>query len=65
MHYKSIFTLNPGKSRSLFLPEISVEGLALKDVANLKTKVYRDMKMALLRHQAEWIQVSDHQGTKE
>lgn len=33
MHYQSIFSLNPGRSRSVFLPEVSVEGLTVKDVA--------------------------------
>src|SRR4029079_8381318 len=37
-HYKSIFSLNPGKSRSVFLPEVSVEGLTLDDVTLLKEK---------------------------
>ena len=56
MHYKSIFTLNPGKSRSLFLPEIPVDGLTLHDVAELKTKVYQEMESALVRNKASWIQ---------
>src|SRR5215217_7606706 len=40
MHYKSIFSLNPGKSRSVFLPEVAVEGLTVKDVAGLKEQVF-------------------------
>ncbi len=32
LHYESIFSLTPGKSRTIFLEEISVEGLTLDDV---------------------------------
>jgi 1-acyl-sn-glycerol-3-phosphate acyltransferase len=56
MHYKSIFSLNPGKSRSLFLPEVSVEGLTLADVVSLKVKVFRMMEAALVKNGAKWIQ---------
>jgi len=56
MNYHSIFSLNPGKSRSVFLPEISVEGLALKDVNELKTKVFMIMQQALIDYKASWIQ---------
>ncbi len=57
MHYRSIFSLNPGKSRSLFLPEVSVEGLTLHDVASLKAKVFSVMEAALVEHKAEWIKM--------
>ena len=43
LHYDSIFSLTPGKSRSLFLEEISVAGLTLKDIPQLKEKVHRIM----------------------
>lgn len=56
MHYKSIFCLNPGKSRSLFLPEVSVEGLSIKDVGMVKEKVFRMMEGELLRRGAKWIE---------
>ena len=55
MHYRSIFSLNPGKSRSIFLPQISVEGLTLKDVNELKTKVFSIMEQALIDYRASWI----------
>ncbi len=55
MSYKSIFTLNPGISRSVFLPEVPVEGLTLKDVASLKAKVFQMMEAALIEYQAGWI----------
>ncbi|MGN6163551.1 MAG: lysophospholipid acyltransferase family protein [Flavisolibacter sp.] len=56
MHYKSIFTLNPGKSRAVFLPEVSVEGLTLNDVALLRNRVFSLMENALVQYKASWIQ---------
>jgi 1-acyl-sn-glycerol-3-phosphate acyltransferase len=56
MHYKSFFSLNPGKSRSVFLPEISVEGLTLKDAGMLKEKVFETMKEELIKRGAKWIE---------
>ena len=56
MHYQSIFSLNPGKSRSVFLPEVSVEGLAFSDVGMLKEKVFEMMKEELVRREAKWIE---------
>jgi 1-acyl-sn-glycerol-3-phosphate acyltransferase len=56
MHYKSIFSLNPGISRSVFLPEIPVEGLTVKDVGVLKEKVFKVMEVELVRRGAKWIE---------
>lgn len=58
MNYKSIFSLSPGKSRSVFLPEVSVEGLMLNDVEMLKEKVFEVMGEELKRRRARWI--GDH-----
>lgn len=55
MHYRSLLTLNPGKSRSVFLDEISVEGFTPKDIQELKSKVFRVMEDGLKRHGASWI----------
>ena len=55
MHHKSIFSLTPGISRAVFLPEVSVAGLHLKDVAALKEKVYHSMEAALIEYNASWI----------
>ena len=55
MHYKSILSLTPGISRSVFLEEISVEGLTLKDVQMLKQKTFVVMEEALLRYRASWV----------
>ncbi|MFL5808052.1 MAG: lysophospholipid acyltransferase family protein [Flavisolibacter sp.] len=56
MNYKTIFSLNPGKSRSVFLPEVSVDGLTIADTAALKTRVYSIMEAALIEYGATWIQ---------
>jgi len=56
MNYKSIFLMNPGKSRSVFLPEVSVEGLTLKDVGMLKEKVFEIMMNEFVRRGAKWIE---------
>jgi 1-acyl-sn-glycerol-3-phosphate acyltransferase len=55
MPYEYFFSLNPGKSRSVFLEEISVKGLSLKDVPALKKKVYESMEQGLLKYKASWI----------
>jgi len=56
MHYKSIFSLNPGTSRSVFLPEVPVEGLTGKDVGMLKEKVFGMMEEELVRRGAKWVE---------
>jgi len=55
LHYRSFFSLTPGRSRVVFLEEIKVEGLTIKDVPILKNKVYEAMEEALLRYKASWI----------
>ncbi len=55
LNYHSIFSLSPGKSRAVYLEEISVEGLTLKDVAKLKEKVYGLMEEKLIHYKASWI----------
>ena len=55
MHRDSVLSLNPGKSVSVFLPEISVEGLTSADVPALKQKVYNLMADELKRRGASWI----------
>jgi 1-acyl-sn-glycerol-3-phosphate acyltransferase len=56
LSYKSIFSFNPGRSRSVFLPEISVAGLTNKDITVLKTEVFNIMEKALISYQANWIE---------
>ena len=55
MNYKSIFSLTPGKSRAIFLEEVSAEGLTLQDVASLRQKVYSQMDAKLREYKASWI----------
>jgi 1-acyl-sn-glycerol-3-phosphate acyltransferase len=55
MHPHNILPLSPGKSRSVFLEEIPVEGLTLKDVKNLKEKVKQVMEAKLIEYKASWI----------
>ena len=55
LNYKTIFSFNPGKSRAVFLDEISVEGLTSNDLQMLKNKVYSQMEMMLIKYNASWI----------
>lgn len=55
LNYKSIFTLTPGKSRAVYLEEISVDGLTVKDVTMLKEKVYSLMEEKLSAYQVSWV----------
>jgi len=55
LNYNSIFSLNPGKCRGVFLSQTSTEGLTLKDITALKEKIYAQMEEALLRYGATWI----------
>lgn len=55
MHYRSVFSLNPGRSRSVFLEEVPVEGYTLRDVRRLKEKVFALMEEKLRQYQAPWI----------
>jgi 1-acyl-sn-glycerol-3-phosphate acyltransferase len=48
MHHKHIFSLNPGRSRSLFLDPIPVDGLTLADAKALKEKVFKIMEENLV-----------------
>ncbi len=55
MHYKSIFSMRPGRSRTVFLEEIRVAGLTLNDVDSLKQQVYKIMEEKLIAYKASWI----------
>lgn len=50
LHYDSIFSLTQGKSRVVFLDEIPVKGLTMKDIPLLKEKVYGIMDAGLRRY---------------
>lgn len=62
LSYKSIFSLTPGKSRAVFLEEISVDEYDLSDVEELKAKVYSIMEAALIRNKVSWIQENEPKG---
>ncbi|MEO6734383.1 MAG: lysophospholipid acyltransferase family protein [Ferruginibacter sp.] len=55
LNHQSIFSLMPGKSRAVYLEEISVKGLTPKDVIVLKEKVYNLMEEKLKAYKASWI----------
>ena len=55
LHYNSIFSLNPGKCRVVYLAETSTEGLEVNDVRTLKDKIYKQMEDGLIRYHASWI----------
>jgi 1-acyl-sn-glycerol-3-phosphate acyltransferase len=55
LNYKSIFSLNPGKCRAVYLPETSTAGLSAENLPALKEKIYRQMEEGLIRYKASWI----------
>lgn len=59
MRTDSVFSLNPGKSRAVFLPEVSVEGLTMNDVAALKQRVYQIIADELKSYNVSWIKNKD------
>lgn len=62
LHYKSIFSLTPGKSRAVFLEEVSVIGYEKDDAHILKEKVFKIMETELIKRDASWIKTErdDH-----
>jgi len=56
MNYESIFSLNPGKSRAVFLDTIEVDGYNMSDVQKLKELVYELMERKLIEYNASWIE---------
>ena len=58
MHYRSIFSMTPGKCRIIYLDEISVEGLTMTDMAKLKEKVFVIMEDKLKEYKASWIKTT-------
>ncbi|MER3472052.1 MAG: 1-acyl-sn-glycerol-3-phosphate acyltransferase [Chitinophagaceae bacterium] len=64
MPYETFFSLSPGITRSLFLPQVDVAGLTIDDVPLLKEKVFRQMKEYLIQYNASWIK-SDARTVKE
>lgn len=54
-NYNSLFSFTPGKARIVYLDEVPVEGLTLKDVKQLKEQVYALMEEQLIAYKASWI----------
>lgn len=50
LHYRSIFTLTPGKCRIVFMDEVPVKGLTMEDLPALKQQVYDVMDAGLRRY---------------
>ncbi|PWT96399.1 MAG: 1-acyl-sn-glycerol-3-phosphate acyltransferase [Bacteroidetes bacterium] len=55
MHFEHILTLNPGRSRAIYLEPVPVEGLTMKDLPALREKVYSIMDKKLREYNASWI----------
>ena len=55
MPYETLFSINPGKSRAIFLKEIPTNGYAIEDTGLLRQKVYDLMEKKLLEYNASWI----------
>ncbi len=49
-HYKSLFSLNPGKSRCVMLPEIAVNGYTTDEVSKLKNATFEAMQACILKY---------------
>jgi len=56
MHYASIFSMTPGRSRIVYLDEIPVEGMVQKDIPLLRQKVHDVMENKLREYKASWIE---------
>ncbi len=55
MGYETIFSITPGRSRSVYLEEIPVDGLTLDDVDFLRERVYKIMEEKLIAYKASWV----------
>ncbi|MFN2440775.1 MAG: lysophospholipid acyltransferase family protein [Chitinophagaceae bacterium] len=57
MPYENLFSLNPGRSRSVFLEEVKTTDYTMDDTALLRQKVYEMMERKLLEYNASWIEI--------
>ncbi|HRO45228.1 lysophospholipid acyltransferase family protein [Agriterribacter sp.] len=55
MPYGKLLSLTPGKSRAVFMKEIDVTGLTIRDMDTLKQKVYAQMEERLLYYGVSWV----------
>jgi len=56
MNHKTLFSLNPGRCRIVYLDEIPVTDLKMPDAPFLKKRVYDLMEKKLIEYNASWIQ---------
>jgi 1-acyl-sn-glycerol-3-phosphate acyltransferase len=56
LNYHELLSLKHGKSRAVFLEEISPEGYSLQQISLFKQKVYGIMETKLKEYQVSWIQ---------
>jgi 1-acyl-sn-glycerol-3-phosphate acyltransferase len=52
LHFKSIFSLSPGKNRVVYLKEVPVTGLGMSDIPDLREKVFQLMDAGLRRYRS-------------
>ena len=55
LHYRNFLQLSPGPNRIVYLEEVPVDGLTLKDIGMLKEKVFRMMEEGLRRYRGDWL----------
>jgi 1-acyl-sn-glycerol-3-phosphate acyltransferase len=51
----SVFSLNPGTSRAIFLEPVPVEGRTMEGVGALRDEVHARMEEGLRRYKADWL----------
>jgi 1-acyl-sn-glycerol-3-phosphate acyltransferase len=56
LNYHELLSLKHGKSRAVFLEEISPEGYSLQQISLFKQKVFNIMETRLKTYRASWIQ---------
>jgi 1-acyl-sn-glycerol-3-phosphate acyltransferase len=54
MHYRSLFSMTPGRSRIVYLDEIPLTGYTSANVEKLKQQVYSVMEKKLIEYDAAW-----------
>ncbi|MFZ9719397.1 MAG: lysophospholipid acyltransferase family protein, partial [Chitinophagaceae bacterium] len=55
MHHGSLFSLKPGRLRTVYLEAISPAGYTLETVEEFKQHVYQIMEQKLIAYKASWI----------
>ncbi|MFM8709737.1 MAG: lysophospholipid acyltransferase family protein [Sphingomonadales bacterium] len=58
MHYSRLASLTPGRSRAVYLEEISIEGYGVDEVARLRDDVHAIMHQKLIAYGAGWARSS-------